>query len=164
MNRHIVSLAAMLLGINVADAAQTIRFAGGRAAVPLPDAFKVTTNADGLEARFGAKGDHLLQLTLLQVIEGRDGMTDKASMFVKIQAEKKGARLQRSGDRAAFMETGAQEKRGATTFQAAHWQIGIGNCLFTMTLTAPLPMSSDLDAFLGEPLNAIVNEMSCAAP
>lgn len=29
--------------------------------------------------------------------------------------------------------------------------------------TAPLHMSRDLDSFLGEPLNAIVNEMSCAA-
>jgi hypothetical protein len=45
-----------------------------------------------------------------------------------------------------------------------HWQMGVGNCAFTMTLTAPLPMSQELDAFLGEPLNTIVNKISCAAP
>ena len=33
-----------------------------------------------------------------------------------------------------------------------------------MTLTAPLPLSKELDEFLGAPLNTVVNKLSCLAP
>ena len=84
--------------------------------------------------------------------------------FVKAQAKKRGVDVQSDGERAVLTEPGVKESRGGKVFQSMHWQIGVGNCVFTMTLTAPLPMSKELDEFLGAPLHSIVNELSCSAP
>jgi len=165
MNSHRYFAAVLLLAVAmVANASQVIRFSSDRASVPLPESFRVVVTGDSVKATFGADGDHTLELSLLAALSKPGGATDLGLGFVKSQGEKKGAKVMTDGERAAFSEAGAKVKRGGKTYQAMHWQIGVGNCVFTMTLTAPLPMSRELDAFLGEPLNTIVNELSCSAP
>jgi hypothetical protein len=165
MNSHRYFAAVLLLGVAVvANASQVIRFSSDRASVPLPESFRVAVTGDNVLASFGADGDHTLELSLLTVLSNPSGATDLGVGFVKAQGEKKSAQVMTDGKRATFSEGGAKEKRGGKTYQAMHWQIGVGNCVFTMTLTAPLPMSRELDAFLGDPLNTIVNELSCSAP
>ena len=165
MNSHRYLAAFFLLGVAmVASASQVIRFSSERASVPLPESFRVVVTGDNVVATFGANADHTLELSLLAAFSKPSGAADLGLDFVKAQGAKKGAKVMTDGDRATFSEAGAQEKRGGKTYQAMHWQIGVGNCVFTMTLTAPLPMSQELDAFLGEPLNTIVNKVSCNAP
>lgn len=157
--------AFLLLGVAmVANASQVIRFSSGRASVPLPDSFRVVVAGDEVVATFGANADHTLELSLLAALSKPGDSADLGLDFVKAQGAKKGAKVMTDGERATFSEVGVKEKRDGKTYQAMHWQIGVGNCVFTMTLTAPLPMSQELDAFLGEPLNTIVNKVSCAAP
>jgi len=103
-------------------------------------------------------------LTLLGVLPKTGGRRDEAIAFIQSQARNKGAKVSIDGELAAFSEPGAQYQQDGRTYQAMHWQIGVGACVFAMTLTAPLPMSTELDAFLGDPLNAIVNELTCSAP
>lgn len=148
----------------MAAATQVVPFAGKRASVPLPDAYRVSTSDDGLIATFGADSDHTVELSLLGALPTSDKSQAQAIGFIQAQGKKKGAKVSSDGERAVFSEPGAQQRRDGKTYQAMHWQIGVGNCVFTMTLTAPLPMSKELDEFLGEPLNAIVNELSCSAP
>jgi hypothetical protein len=165
MNSHRYFAAVLLLGVAVvANASQVIRFSSDRASVPLPESFRVAVTGDNVMASFGPDGDHTLELSLLTVLSKPGGATDLGVGFVKAQGEKKGAQVMTDGERATFSEAGGKEKRGGKTYQAMHWQIGVGNCVFTMTLTAPLPMSQELDAFLGDSLNTIVNELSCSAP
>jgi hypothetical protein len=157
--------ASLLLGFALmANASQMVRFSSGRASVPLPESFRVAVTGDNVVATFGADADHTLELSLLADLSKAGGAGNLGLGFVKAQGEKKRAKVLTDGERATFSEVGAQEKRGGKTYQAMHWQIGVGNCVFTMTLTAPLPMSKELDTFLGEPLNTIVNKLSCSAP
>ena len=148
----------------VTSASQVIRFSSGRASVPLPESFRVVVTGDNVVATFGANADHTLELSLLAALSKPGGAADLGVEFVKTQGAKKGVKVMTDGERATFSEAGAQEKRGGKTYQSMHWQIGLGNCVFTMTLTAPLPMSEELDAFLGEPLDTIVNKVACNAP
>jgi len=165
MKSHRLLAAVFLSGFSImANASQLARFASDRASVPLPESFQVTVTGDDVVATFGADGDHTLEISLLADLSKPGGPHDLAFNFVKAQGAKKGAKVLSDGERAAFSEAGEQEKRGRRVYQAMHWQIGVGNCVFTMTLTAPLPMSKELDEFLGAPLNAIVNKVSCAAP
>jgi hypothetical protein len=158
------STGALLLGVTLmANASQLVRFASDRATVPLPDSFKVEVKGDDVSASFGAAQDHTVEITLLAVLP-KAGGNDLALQFVTAQGEKKGAKVLSDGQRATFSEPGAKSARGGKTYQAMHWQIGVGNCVFTMTLTAPLPMSKELDEFLGAPLNAIVNDLACSVP
>ena len=146
------------------SASQVIRFSSGRASVPLPDSFQVVVSGDDIAATFGPNGDHKLEVSLLADLSKPGASQTLALEFVKTQARKRSAKVQTDGERAVFSEPGAKETRDGRTYQAMHWQIGVANCVFTMTLTAPLPMSKELDEFLGGPLNAIVNELSCSAP
>ena len=147
----------------MASATQVVTFAAERAPVPLPDAFRVSTSNDGLVATFGPGSDHTVELSLLGVLPGTGEPRARAIDFIQSQGKKKGAKVSSDGERAVFSEPGEQRQHDGKVFQAMHWQIGVGNCVFTMTLTAPLPMSKELDEFLGEPLNAIVNGLSCSA-
>jgi hypothetical protein len=147
-----------------ANASQVVRFSSDRASVPLPESFRVVVTGDDVVATFGADGDHTLEISLLAALSKPGAADNLALAFVKAQGEKKGANVLTDGERATFSEPGAKEKRGGKTYQAMHWQVGVGNCVFTMTLTAPLPMSNELDEFLGEPLNTIVNKLSCVTP
>ena len=154
--------AAMLLGgATVAMALQLSRFSSGHASAPLPDSFKVTARGEDLVATFGEDGDHMLELTLLKDLSGPGVPAGKAVAFVEMEGEKRGVDVKRDGNRAVLMEAGEQSRRKGKTFQAVHWQIAVDNCLFTMTVTAPLPMSKELDEFLGEPLNALMQGISC---
>lgn len=161
-HRYLAAL-VLLVCAPLALAAQKVSFASDKATVPLPESFRVSKAGDDLTAIFGVDGDHKLELTLLKDLSSAGGAKNRAVEFVASQAEKKGVKILRSEGRAVLMEAGAQEKRGEKTFQSVHWQIAVGNCLFTMTVTAPLPMSKELDAFLGDPLNAIGNEITCGA-
>jgi len=161
-NRYLAAL-VLLVCAPLALAAQKVSFASGKATVPLPENFRVSTAGDDLVAIFGADGDHKLELTLLKDLSNAEGAKNRAVEFVEAQAEKKGLKILRSEGRATLMEAGAQEQRGGKTYQSVHWQIAVGNCLFTMTVTAPVPMSKELDAFLGDPLVAISNELACKA-
>jgi hypothetical protein len=157
-------LTILACGISMmANAAQDVNFASDRASVPLPDSFRIDKTDDGLIATFGAESDHTVEITLLAVLS-KPGTRELALDFIKAQAEKRRAEVSTDGERAVFSEPGAKHTRSGKVYQAMHWQIGVGNCVFTMTLTAPLPMSKELDAFLGEPLNSIVNRLSCSAP
>jgi hypothetical protein len=144
-------------------ASQVVKFASDRASVPFPQSFKMVTSDDGVVATFGQDSDHTVELTLLGVIPKEGGRRDLAVDFIQSQGKKKGAKVSSDGERAVFSEAGEQHRKDGKVFQAMHWQIGVDNCVFTMTLTAPLPMSKELDQFLGEPLNAIVNGLSCSA-
>jgi len=154
----------ILLGISaLASASQLVRFAADRATVPLPESFRVEVSGNDVVATFGAELDHKMELSLLAVIPNKGGARNLALTFIKEQGQKKGAKVHTDGKRAVFSEVGEQQEHGGKTFQSMHWQIGVGSCVFTMTLTAPLPMSKQLDEFLGEPLNTLVNEISCEA-
>ena len=169
MTRHLtigyLLLAALILSgcSRTPPAIQTVTFASGRATVPLPGTFRVTQEGDGLVAVFGADSDHRLELTLIKALPGAGGATDLAVQFVKSQGAKKNAKVSLADGRAVFMEPGAKEERDGKTYQSVHWQIAVGNCLFAMTVAAPLPMSKELNAFLGDPLNAIAEGLACAA-
>jgi hypothetical protein len=165
MKAHYSFAAFLLLGISMAaTASQDIRFASGRATVPLPESFKVEVTGNDVAAKFGAERDHTLELSLLADLTKPGSPKNLALDFIKSQAAKRGAKVETDGERAVFSEPGTKENRGGTIFQSMHWQIGVGNCVFTMTLTAPLPMSKELDEFLGAPLNTLVNKLSCSAP
>jgi len=165
MKSHHYFAVFLLSGLSMmANASQVIRFSSDRASVLLPESFRVVVNGDDVVATFGADGDHTLELSLMAALSKADGPGNLALAFVKAQGEKRGAKVLTDGERATFSEAGEQHKRDGKVFQAMHWQIGVGNCVFTMTLTAPLPMSKELDEFLGAPLNTIVNKLSCSAP
>ena len=161
-NRIYLSIALLLGGAAVAIASQQARFSSGHASVPLPDNFTVTTRGEDLVATFGKDGDHMLELTLLKDLSAPGVPAGRAVEFVELQGEKLGVNVSRHGNRAVLMEGGERSKRNGKTFQAAHWQIAVDNCLFTMTVTAPLPMSKELDAFLGDPLSTLIQEISCS--
>ena len=132
--------------------------------MPMPDSFRVEVSGNDLTATFGPAADHTLEISFLADLSKPGASKTLALDFVKAQAKKRGVSVQTDDERAVFSEPGAQEARDGKTYQAMHWQIGVGNCIFTMTLTAPLPMSKELDEFLGGPLNKILNELSCSAP
>lgn len=155
-------LILLLLGVSaVANASQLVRFASGRASVPLPESFRVVVSGDDLVATFGPEKDHKVEISLVAALDEKGGAKDLALLFIGEQAKKRGAKVNSDGERAVFSEAGDQWKEGDKVFQAMHWQLGVGTCVFTVTLTAPLPMSKELDVFLGEPLNEIVNGLAC---
>ena len=158
---HVLTL--LLAGAPLmSHASQMVTFASDRASVPLPDSFKVTKSGEGLIATFGPASDHTVELSLVGVIP-KGGSANQAIEFIESQAKKKGAKVTSDGTRAVFSERGEQNRQDGKVLQAMHWQIGVGNCVFTLTLTAPLPMSKELGEFLGDPLNTIVSELSCSA-
>lgn len=161
--RHLLT-SLLLAGLaTVAGASQLVSFASGRATVPLPESFRVVVTGNDVVATFGPEKDHKMEISLLGALDGKSGAKNQALRFISEQAKKRGAKVNTDGERAVFSEAGDKWKQGGKVLQALHWQLGVGNCVFTMTLTAPLPMSKDLDAFLGEPLNALVNGLQCKA-
>ena len=163
MTMHYGLLLVILLATpHAVTFAQPVTFASGQATVPLPSSYSVTLSGDGLTAVFGAKGDHKLESTLLGRLSNKNEQ-DLGAQFVADQAEKKGKKISRSKRRAVLMDVGGDYKPGERTNRVVHWQVGAGNCVFTMTLTAPVPMSKDLDDFLSGPFNEIVNNVGCKA-
>jgi hypothetical protein len=163
MTMHYGLLLVVLLATpHAAASAQPVTFASEQATVPLPASYSVTLSGDGLTAVFGAEGDHKLELTLLGKLSNKDEQ-DLGAQFIADQAEKKGKKIFRSKRRAVLMDVAGDHKSGERTYRVVHWQVGAGNCVFTMTLTAPVPMSQDLDDFLIGPLNEILNNVACKA-
>lgn len=163
ITRRPLLLFLLLLG-EPAMAGQDISFASGQASVPLPASYAITKGEDGLTALFGGQQEHKLELTLAGKIPAAKGKTGGGASFVLQQAMKKGIKASQTKDRAVLMEPGGDMKINGRRYRVVHWQIGAGNCVFTMTVTAPLPLSAELDDFLGTPLNQIVNRIGCTPP
>lgn len=157
--------AVLLIGTSVAaHATQVVSFASGKATAPLPDGFSISTSGDGLTATFGEQSDHTVELSLVGIIPDPDGTHAQALAFINQQGEKKGARVSRRDDRAMFGEAGSEQQRDGKVFKSMHVQVGVGNCVFVMTLTAPVPMSRDFEAFVDGPMIDLLNGVTCSAP
>lgn len=162
MRQTSIALAASLAAlVSVSAAADNIVFASGKASVPLPGTFRVTTSDEGLIALFGDEGMHRLEISLAGNLSSDRGDDDLGAQFVRQQGAKRNARVSSAANRASFMESGGDQHAQGTTYRVVHWQIGAGNCVFTMTVTAPMPMSDDLNQFLGAPLNDIIGNIGC---
>ena len=155
-----LSVALLLFGAAVAVAAQAVRFASGRATMTFPDSFKVTTEGDELVAMFGENGDHKVDIRLLKGSE--PGMpADLAVGFVDRYAKEHSLKVIRIDNRAYLSEPGPQFSRDGREFQITYWMIAADNCMFAMAITAPLPKSKELDAFLGESLDGLIQGITC---
>ena len=162
MKRSIRILGMTLLAVAAPSMAKSIvTFASGQASVPLPNSYHVTIEGDVLIATFGEERAHKLEITMLGALSSENGEGDLGATFVRDQGLKKSAKVSSAPGRAVLMEAGGDTQAEGKTFRIVHWQIGAGNCVFTLTVTAPLPLSSDLDEFLGGPLNEIINNVSC---
>jgi hypothetical protein len=134
-------------------------FGQGKAEVLLPSGFSPTIDAEGtLRARFGQRETHILEISL-QDHEGDPGSSDVAERFVQAYAEKKKLKATRGANRVIVMEPAGDFTDGGKVFRRVHWQVGFGKSLVIITLTAPLPMSSELNEFLGRPLNEMVSSL-----
>src|SRR5688572_2927252 len=101
MKPHLYLTTFLLSGVPcMAAATQVVPFAGERASVPLPDAFRVSTSNDGLIATFGAEFDHTVELSLLGVLSKSGGPQAQAIGFIQSQGKKKGAKVSSDGERA----------------------------------------------------------------
>ena len=119
-------------------------FASGKASVPLSKKFQVTVDGDSLTATFGANQDHKLEMTLVDRL--RD--SDPVAQFVHAQAAKSGTKAYESGDRVFFDELGDDIRIDGRNHEVTHWQVGAANCVFTVTLTTPLPSTTDYRDFM----------------
>jgi hypothetical protein len=55
------------------------------------------------------------------------------------------------------MELGGDQKRDGRVVRVVHWQIGVKEGVFVLTITAPMPMSEALSEFLGNGLSLVAN-------
>jgi hypothetical protein len=160
-------LFALLISLSVPaialspDDARSVVFGDGAAQVALPIEMKLISSERELKAQFGAAGDHLLQLSFNPSppgakVDGRD--------FVKAQAAAKDAELKSGSERVLFMDPGGDIERAGKTFRVVHWQIGVREGVFVLTVTAPVPMSAELDDFLGEGLTLVLNSVVAVGP
>lgn len=136
---------------------QLISFASNTATVDLPAGVTVENHVDNLKGKFGANQDHLIEISFLALPQNRD-LTGVD--FVKQQAEKKRVNIKETQGRVIFMEASGDSLRDGKTFRTVHWQIGVKEGAFVLTITAPVPMSKDFHEFLGAGLNQIVNTVS----
>ena len=136
---------------------QSINFASNKATVELPASITVENKSDNLMGKFGANQDHSIEISFLPLPQNRDlsGVD-----FVKQQAAKKKANIKETQGRVIFMESSGDSVRDGKTFRTVHWQIGVKEGAFVLTITAPVPMSKDFHEFLGAGLNQIVNTVS----
>jgi len=154
-------VALLLFGATVAIAARPVKFASGRATVTFPDNFKVASEGEDLVARFGEDGDHKVDFRLLKATE--PGMpADLAVGFVDRYAKEHSLKVTHFDNRAYLSEPGPQVSQDGREFQITYWLIAADNCMFGMAITAPLPKSKELDAFLGDPLSTLIQEVSCS--
>jgi len=139
-------------------------FDNGKAKVELPNSLSISTEPDGsLIAMFGKSGDHKLEITH-NVVPGAAADSDAGFKFVKDQAIKKGLKAKELNGKTVLMQTGGEIKKEGVTYRIVHWQIGVGRSVFVVTITAPMPMSSDLNNFLGIPLNDLIQSISASGP
>jgi hypothetical protein len=143
------------------DGSRSVVFGDGSARVVLPVEMKVMSSERELNAQFGAAGDHLLELSYNPSppgtnVDGRE--------FVRAQAASKSAELKSGSDRVLFIDPAGDIERAGKTFRVVHWQIGVREGVFVLTMTAPVPMSAELDAFLGEGLSMVINSVAAVGP
>lgn len=136
-------------------------FQEGSAQVLLPSEMEVASSSTGLRATFGSNRDHILELSFNPLpagtkADGRD--------FVRAAAAAKNAQLKTASDRVLFMDPAGELEREGKTFRVVHWQIGVAEGVFVLTVTAPMPMSPDLYDFLGEGLQTVVNSAAAVGP
>ena len=137
---------------------ELIVFGGGSAQVLLPSGVETTSTSEHLLARFGPKKDHILEISFnpspAPSVDGRD--------FVMAAAAKKSAQVKSGVDRVLFIDPAGDVEMDGSTFRVVHWQIGVKEGVFVLTLTAPLPMSAEFGEFLGEDLVTLVNSVAAA--
>jgi hypothetical protein len=135
----------------------SVVFDDGTAKVLLPSEMEVISNASELRAQFGSENDHVLELSFNPSppgpsVDGRE--------FVRAQAASKAAALKSGSDRVLFIDPAGDVERAGKTFRVVHWQIGTREGVFVLTVTAPVPMSDELNDFLGDGLTTLVNSVS----
>lgn len=138
---------------------QAVTFGNGAAMVTLPGSFAVAVHPDGtLVASFGRRADHRLGLRVTEV-NGGPGETRAGENFVRNVAARKGLRVFQDQDKLVYMDPAPDTRVGDTVFRTVHWQIGFGNLVVGMTLTAPAEATPELTAFFGKPFNDIVRSL-----
>jgi len=145
----------------IPDGSRSVVFGHGSAQVALPTEMKVISSEGALNAQFGAANDHLLELSFNpsppgEMVDGRE--------FVRAQAASRSAELKSGSDRVLFMEPAGDIERAGKTFRVVHWQIGVRAGVFVLTITAPIPMSAELDDFLEVGLPMAVNSVGVVGP
>ena len=146
--------------VTLSAAPPRVTFASGKASVPLSAKFKVTVDGDTLTALFGAQQDHKVEITFIDRLS-RGAETDLAAQFVHSQAARADTKASHVGDRAFFRELGEDLVIDGRNHEVTHWQIGAGNCMFTMTLTAPLPSTNDNRDFMYDDEDQILHGIGC---
>jgi hypothetical protein len=139
-----------------AGASQHVTFANGSAVVSLPAETTVIENESTLKAVFGPAKDHFLELSYNPLPEGRDESATGLE-FVREAAKSKGEPVKETADRVSLMELGGDQKRDGRVVRVVHWQIGVKEGVFVLTITAPMPMSEALSEFLGNGLSLVAN-------
>ena len=153
----LVSLFATCIGD--AGAQKIATFGRGSFEVVLPETFIVTERNDGtLRAVFGSTGDHRLELTAHDA-PSTGNLRDAGEAFVRAEAKKKDFRFFEIPGKVVLMEPRPDTKDGDKAYRVAYWQIGFGNTVVVMTLTAPVEVSPDLRQFLGKPLNDVISSV-----
>ena len=148
-----------LAAAGIAHGQQTVTFGNGTVVVTLPANFTVAVNPDGtLVASFGRRADHRLGLRVTEV-NGGPGETRAGENFVRNVAARKGLRVFQDQDKLVYMDPAPDTRVGDTVFRTVHWQIGFGNMVVGMTLTAPAEATPELTAFFGKPFNDIVRSL-----
>ncbi|TNJ32973.1 hypothetical protein [Arenimonas terrae] len=136
-------------------------FQEGSAQAVLPSDMEVTSVSSGLRAVFGSSKDHTLELSFSR---SPPGTSADGREFVRAAAVAKAAQLKTATDRVLFMDPAGDLEREGKTFRIVHWQIGVQEGVFVLTVTAPMPMSPELDDFLGAGLQTMVNSVAAVDP
>lgn len=143
-------------------ASNVVLFADGKALVPLSNQLTLKIKAGEILAFFGPEKDHKLEISLSGSLPQK--ADSSAVDFVVEQANKKALKAKISDKRAVLMEPAGDVKIDNKIFRVVHWMIGENSCVFTMTITAPVPMTDELNQFLGEPLKEIIDKVACKLP
>ena len=163
--RHLLFAVLISLGLQASalnpDGSSPVVFGNGSAQVVLPREMNVISSESELHAQFGAANDHLLELSFNP---SPPGIEVDGREFVRAQAVSKSAELKSGSDRVLFMDPAGDIERAGKTYRVVHWQIGVREGVFVLTVTAPVPMSAELDDFLGKGLPMVVNSVGVVGP
>lgn len=155
-------LVAISFGTLSAKASQHVTFANDSAVVSLPAETTVVEHESTLKAVFGPAKDHILELSYNPLPEGRDESATGLE-FVRDTAKSKGASVKEAPDRVSLMELGGDHERDGGIVRVVHWQIGVKEGVFVLTITAPMPMSEALSEFLSSGLSLVSNSANPVA-
>lgn len=120
------------------------KFAGGKAKVLLPPKFTVDERGNGvIEAHTEGTNGELHLFFELHQAPNASGMKDAAEGFVRASAKKKNLEVREIPGKVFIMESGRESVVHGAPVRTMHWQVGFGNNLLVMTLSAP---DSDKDS------------------